>query len=90
VTRALLPPARAGNCCGKCGGRLTCAACDGEDIVAAARQAVGEVVRGIGGRNAAARITAAKLVLAKDYMEHLSDEDLLAEVRRRALSRKAE
>lgn len=83
MTRALVPAGVQPDICGECGGRLSCANCSPEDIRAQARLALSEVVRGIGGRNAAARVAAAKVVLAKEYLEDVSDEDLLAEVRRR-------
>lgn len=70
--------------CGECGGRLSCALCDTGDLLALARLALSECIRGVGGRNAQARTTAARFVLAKDYLTDLSDEDLRAEVRRRA------
>lgn len=85
MTQALVPAGTRvkPDLCGECGGRLSCANCAPEDIRAQARLALSEVVRGIGGRNSAARVAAAKIVLAKEYLEDVSDEDLLAEVRRR-------
>lgn len=87
---AIVPPLAAAVLCGECGGRLTCSACAVGDAVQQARLAVAEVVTGRGGRNAMARIHAAKLILAKDFLAYLTDEELLAEVRRRTESKKQE
>lgn len=54
-----------------------------EDTLEEARQTILAVMRGAGGRNAQARIRAAETVLGKDFLAHLPDEVLLAEVRRR-------
>lgn len=70
--------------CGECGVPLVCVTCSTGDVVALARLALSEVVRGVGGRGAQARVTAALAILDKDYLSNLSDEDLLAEVKRRA------
>lgn len=83
VSVELARPAASQACCGECGSVLVCRSCYSADVVAAARQALAEVIRGVGGRNSAARVIAAKLVLTKDYLEHLSDADLLFEVQRR-------
>jgi hypothetical protein len=72
-------PAKACPCCGS---PLTCPACNG-DAIATARLTLTELMRGGGGRNAQTRLNAAKLTLADDYLAHLSDDDLRAEVRRR-------
>lgn len=70
--------------CGECGGRLTCNTCSTDDLIQQARSAISECVRGSGGRGALTRLMAAKMILDKAHLEHLSDEDLLAEVERRA------
>ena len=49
-----------------------------------AREVVLAIMRGKGGRGAMMRLMAAKMVLGREWLEHLSDEDLLAEVRRRS------
>lgn len=59
----------------------------GGDVLAAARKTVRDVMEGRGGRNSIARLHAAKLVLDKDSLIHVSDEALLAEVDRRAAAR---
>lgn len=82
MTQALVPASHE-TVCGKCGGRLSCAECVELDLLELARVTVRKILKD-GGRNAFAQLTAAKLVLEKDYLQHLSDEDLLAEVRRRA------
>lgn len=56
----------------------------GGDSLEEARETVMAVMRGRGGRNAQARLLAAKTVLARDFLEHLSDDALAAELRRRA------
>ena len=56
----------------------------GGDCLQEARETILEVMRGEGGRNSQARLMAARLVLARDFLEEISDEALLAEVRRRA------
>lgn len=55
----------------------------GEDVLEEARQTIVGCMR-IGGRNAMVRLMAAKTILAKDFLAHLPDEQLLAEVERRA------
>ena len=55
----------------------------GGDCLDEARETIMAVMRGRGGRNAQARLLAAKTILAKDFLEHLSDEAILAELRRR-------
>lgn len=70
--------------CGECGVPLVCVTCSTGDMAALARLALSEVVRGVGGRGAQARVTAALAILDKDYLVSMSDEDLLAEVKRRA------
>lgn len=87
MTQALVPASHE-TVCGKCGGRLSCAACAVGDLLQLARQAISECIQGTGGRNAQARITAARYVMDKDYLANLTDEDLLAEVRRRAAARR--
>jgi hypothetical protein len=57
------------------------------DVLAEAHATVVDVMRGRGGRNAVARLRAAELLLGKKLLEALSDDDLLAEVRRRADAR---
>lgn len=70
--------------CGECGARLICGYCSTGDVLQDARRAIAEVIKSKDpGRNAMARVSAAKIVLAKDFLAYLSDEDLLAEVRRR-------
>lgn len=54
-----------------------------DDELAAARKALGEIVRGNCKRNAGVRLRAAELILGKKLLEQISDEDLLAEVKRR-------
>lgn len=81
-------PASHETVCGKCGGRLSCDAGCENDMISLAKRTVREVMEGRGGRGAQARLSAATIVLEKDYLEHLTDEDLLAEVRRRAGARK--
>lgn len=83
MANELVPLAKNALLCGDCGQPLVCRYCYSADVVLASRTALSEVVRGVGGRNAAARVTAAKLILSRDYLEHLSDEDLRAEVMRR-------
>lgn len=55
----------------------------GGDVLKEARDTVLAIMRGKGGRGSMMRLMAAKMVLAKDWLEHVSDADLLAEVRRR-------
>jgi hypothetical protein len=74
--------------CGYCGAHLVCKFCSLGDVVLDARLALAEAVRGNGGRNVNARVNAARIILEKDYLTHLSDEDLLAEVNRRRLTHK--
>lgn len=57
------------------------------DELERARQTVVLVMDGKAGRGAQARLTAATLVLTKGLLSSLSDEDLLAEVDRRAIKR---
>lgn len=71
--------------CGTCGAALSCGFCSTGDVIQDARRALAEVVKGMGGRNAMARVMASKVVLAKDFLAYLSDEELLAEVKRRTL-----
>lgn len=82
MTQALVPASHE-TVCGKCGGRLSCAECVDLDMLELARVTVRKILKG-GERNAFAQLKAAELVLEKNYLEHLTDEDLLAEVRRRA------
>lgn len=79
-----LVPASGAALCGTCGKRLVCVVCgeDG-DAIEEARKTVRSVMRG-GGRNALAQLRAAELVLGKKLLDALSDDDLLAEVRRRS------
>lgn len=73
-----------GPLCATCGVRLTCGSCGVGDVIQDARRAIAEVVRHKDpGRNAMARVSAAKIVLAKDFLSYLSDEELLQEVKRR-------
>jgi hypothetical protein len=75
--------------CGYCGAHLVCKFCMTGDVIADARLALAEAVRGGGGRCVASRVAAARIILDVDnYMTHLSDEDLLAEVNRRRLTHK--
>jgi hypothetical protein len=74
--------------CGYCGAHLVCVFCATGDLLASARLALAEAVRGNGGKGVMAKVVAAKIILAKDFLTHLSDEDLLAEVNRRRLSHK--
>ena len=55
-----------------------------EDILEEARATVVDVMRGRGGRGALFRLNAAKMILDKAFLAQLSDEALLAEVKRRA------
>lgn len=85
MTTALAPCGPA--LCGECGARLICGFCSTGDVVQDARRAVAEVVKGSNSRNAMARLQAAKIILAKDFLAYLSDEELLAEVKRRTIAR---
>lgn len=71
--------------CGVCGGRMSCQACaDAVDIVQAARRVIRDVLLGKIDRNSHTRVRAAELVLTdKGLLQGHSDEDLLAEVKRR-------
>jgi len=71
--------------CGECGVPLVCVGCSTGDITALSRLALSEVVRGVGGRGATARVTAALSVLSADYLANLTDGDMLAECKRRGL-----
>ncbi len=55
-----------------------------DDVLAEARTAVTAIMRGKGGRGAMSRLAAAKLILEPEFLRNLSDEALLAEVKRRA------
>lgn len=59
----------------------------GQDTIQEARETILEVMRGSGGRNAQARLAAAKMVLETTFVSHLTDEALIAEVRRRREAR---
>lgn len=54
-----------------------------QDVLEEARGTILAVMRGAGGRNAQARIRAAEVVLGREFLTHLPDDALLAEVRRR-------
>lgn len=55
----------------------------GEDVLEEARKTIVMCMR-LPGRNAMVQLAAAKTILAKDFLAHLPDEQLLAEVERRA------
>ncbi len=55
----------------------------GEDVLEEARQIIVACMRQPG-RNAMVQLAAAKTILAKDFLSHLPDEQLVAEVERRA------
>jgi hypothetical protein len=59
------------------------------DVIARARRTVEEVMDGRGGRNALARLKAAQVILSGGLLSSLSDDELLAEVDRRAKLRAA-
>lgn len=64
-----------------------CACCDHKpprsDTLQRARETLVEVMDGLGGRGAQARLSAAKTILEEGYLVHVPDEALLAEVQRR-------
>jgi hypothetical protein len=60
----------------------------GEDVLEEARKTIVLCMR-YPGRNAMVQLAAAKTILAKDFLAHLPDEQLLAEVERRAGIRKS-
>lgn len=66
-----------------------CTCCDHKpptaDMLERARVVVVEVMEGNGGRNAQARLSAAKTILEEGYLVHVNDEALLAEVERRRM-----
>lgn len=61
-----------------------------DDVLEEARQAVCAIMRGKGGRGAMTRLAAAKLILEPDFLSNLTDEALLAEVKRRADAKDAD
>jgi hypothetical protein len=60
-----------------------------DDILQQARVTIDAVAEGRGGPRAAARLAAAQVVLSKAFLPHLTDQQLLYEVKRRTAAHKA-